>query len=155
MNNKLRNVMFGGAFVAAAAMSVPALAANGNLVELTIQTEEHMPDMPQMASIPPQTVTRKICIGAGRFDPQQLLKAESGSDCKLTNYKMSGDVITFDESCTRPAAVTSHGEFHVSGSGDFTGKMHTEMNAAGHAISVDSSYQGKKVGSCDYTPSKY
>lgn len=154
MNNKLRNLMFGGACVAAAVMAVPALAAGGNLVELTIQTEEHMPDMPQMVSIPPQTVTRKVCIGAGRFDPQQLLKAQSNTDCKLTHYKMSGDVITFDESCTQPATVTSHGEFHVSDSGDFSGKMHTVMNAAGHSVSVDSSYQGKKVGSCDYTPPK-
>lgn len=87
MNSKLRNIILGGALVAAAILVVPALAADGNLVQLTIQTEEHMAGM---SAIPAHTLTRKVCMSAGRFDPEQLLKAESQTDCKLTNYKKQG-----------------------------------------------------------------
>ncbi|MGH8114725.1 MAG: DUF3617 domain-containing protein [Rhodanobacteraceae bacterium] len=151
MNGRLRNAMFGGALVAGALVAMPAVAANGNLMQLTIKVVENMAGMAQM---PAQTITRKICMAAGRFDPQAMLRAQSGSDCKISNYKMNGKVITFDEGCTRPAAVTAHGEFHLGNGPNFTGTMHTEMNAAGHAISVDSSYVGERIGACEPTPKK-
>lgn len=151
MNSKLRNTMFGGALVTGALMALPAMAANGNLMQLTIKVVENMAGM---ASMPAQTVTRKICMGTEKFDPQEMLRQQSGTDCKISNYKMDGKVITFDESCTKPAAVTAHGEFHLGDGPNFTGTMHTEMNAAGHAITVDSSYTGERVGACEYTPKK-
>lgn len=151
MNNKLRNTMFGGVLVTGALMAVPAVAANGNLMQLTIKVVESMTGM---AAMPARTMTRKICMTTGKFNPQAMLRRKSGTDCKITNYKMNGKLVTFDESCTQPAAVTSHGVFHLGDGPNFTGKMHTEMTAAGHKITVDSSYIGKRVGSCKYTPKK-
>lgn len=63
-------------------------------------------------------------------------------------------MITFDQSCTKPAAVTSHGEIHLTDGANFTGKMHTEMSVEGHTITVDTSYKGERVGACNYTPPK-
>lgn len=151
MNSKLKSLMFGGALAAAASISAPALAANGKLVQLTVQTEDHMAGVP---SIPTQTVVRKICSGAGHFDPEQLLKAEAKTDCKITHYKMHGKDVSFDQVCTKPVAVLSHGEFHLTDAADFTGKLHTEINMAGHAMSIDTSYTGKQIGTCNYVPGK-
>lgn len=151
MNSKMRNLMFGGACVAVAVMGLPALAADGNLVQLTIQTAESMEGM---GSMPPQTTTRKVCMSAQRFDTEQLLKSDNHEGCKLTNYKSSAKLVTFDLLCEQPMAITSHGEFHLTDAANFTGKVHSEAQVEGHAMSIDATYTGQKLGSCNYTPEK-
>ena len=151
MNNILQNAFVGGAFLAAAVMGMPALAANGNLVQVTIQTEMNVPGM---GSMPAQTTTRKVCMGTGRFTAEQLLKSEPKNNCKITNYKIAGNVVTFDSVCRGATTVTTHGEFHLSGAANFTGKIHGEINAEGHAATMDATYTGVRVGTCDYTPPK-
>jgi len=151
MNSILRNMIVGGAFLAAAAMGMPAFAANGNLVEVTIQTEMNMPGM---GSMPAHTTTRKVCMGSGRFTAEQLLKSEPEGNCKITNYKIAGKVVTFDSVCTGTTTVTTHGEFHLSGVANFTGKIHGVINAEGQAATMDATYTGVRVGACDYTPTK-
>ena len=137
--------------MAAAVAGIPVLAANGNLVQVTIQSEMNVPGM---GSMPPHTTTHKVCMGAGRFTAEQLLKSEPGTECKVTNYKIAGNLVTFDSVCTGEATVTTHGEFHLSGVANFTGKVHGEITAEGHPATMDATYTGVRVGTCDYTPSK-
>lgn len=150
MNNRLRNTLFGGGLIAAALIAMPALAADGNLMEITIHTEQQVSGMGQL---PAQTVQRKICMSAKRFDTEQLLKSVVHSGCKLTNYKSAGELLTFDVVCDKPIQVTSHAEFHGNAA-NFTGNMHSDVNANGHAMSLDANYTGTKVGTCDYVPPK-
>ena len=131
------------------ALPVVAAPASGNLIDLTVRVQEQMAGM---ATIPPRTLNKKICVQAGAFDPEAFVRAQSKSDCKITHYKKDGQTVTFDEVCTVPAAVTSQGVFHLTGDAGFTGTMHTAFSAGGHAVTVDSAYTGKPAGTCTYTP---
>lgn len=140
-----------GALLVAAALPVWATSGSGNLMEITTHVRQTMSGMPP---IPPRTLTSKVCTRAGQLDRQGLAELNTRGQCKITQYRKQGNVIRFDEVCTAPMAVTSHGEFHLTGGPDFTGSMHTAFSAAGHAIAVDTEYSGKRVGSCDYRPPK-
>lgn len=150
MNSKLLTVTFGGALIAAVAIGIPALAADGNLVDLSIQTEMHVEGM---SSLPPHTSERKVCMQATRLEAQDLLTHRLASGCKVTNYKIDGKLVTFDVMCTKPESRI-HGEFHLTDAANFIGKVHSEANAEGHAMSMDAIYTGTKVGTCDYVPPK-
>lgn len=134
-----------------AAVAVPAWAASssGNLIDLTVHVQQTMAGM---GALPARTLEKKICMHPGDFDPQAFARAESQSDCKLQHYAQHGKVVTFDMACTGKQPVTSHGEFHLTGGANFTGTMHTAFSAAGHAITVDTAYTGKQVGTCTYQP---
>lgn len=140
--------------VASAALAVSGLpparaAAEGHLVELTMQVQEHMQGMP---ALPAHTVTRQICLPEGSFDQHALAQLQSGPSCQVTHYDRQGDTVTFDAVCTAPQAVTSHGVFHLTGGTDFTGTVQTAMDMAGHAVTVDTAYTGKGAGSCTPAP---
>jgi len=147
MYGKLRRGICLGVLGSVAALSTPGwAAAEGQLMELTMRVQEHMEGMP---ALPAHTVTRQICSQAGSFDPHELARLPSDAKCNITHYEKRGDVVRFDETCAAPQTVTSHGVFHLSSGSDFTGTMRTSMDAAGHAVTVDTAYTGKKVGSCD------
>jgi hypothetical protein len=146
MYKQLRSGFCLGVFGAMAALSTPGWAADGQLMDLTMHIQEHMEGMP---ALPAHTVTRQICSQAGPFDPHALAQLQSDAKCKITQYEKQGDVVSFVEICAAPQSVTSQGVFHLTGGPDFTGTMHTSMDAAGHAVTVDTAYTGKQVGSCD------
>lgn len=136
----------------AALLAWPAWAAtdSGHWLDLTVHVKQTMSGM---APIAPRTLHKKICVGAGAFDPQAFAKAESRAECSIHNYAKHGNRVKFDVVCGGAEPTTSHGEFQLTGGPDFTGSMHTEFSAAGHAITVDTDYTGKQVaGSCAYAP---
>lgn len=150
MNNRMGVALLAGG-LGVAALAAPAWAGSGHLMDVTIHVKESMAGM---APIPSRTLQKKICTQPGKFDPQALVAAQSKSDCKITNHRRDGKTVTFDEVCTAPMAVTSHGVFHLTDSQGFTGTMHTAFNAAGRAVTVDTDYTGKQGGNCDYQPPK-
>ena len=120
-------------------------AEEGQLMQLTMHVQEHIAGM---AALPAHTVSRQICVKAGSFDPKAFAQLQSSAKCTMIHYEKQGDVVTFDETCAAPQAVTNHGVFQLTGGADFTGTMLTSMQAAGHAVTVDTAYTGKKIGSC-------
>lgn len=150
MTSKLLILASGGVLIIVLAMNLPALAADGNLVELSIQTEMHREGM---GPIPAASMKHKVCMRTARLEAQDLLTHQLANGCKIANYKIDGTLVTFDAICSKPE-VRSHGEFHMTGAADFTGKVHTEMNTQGLSVTMDSSYTGKKIGSCNYVPPK-
>lgn len=136
---------------ALAAAPLRAAPAKGLLMDLTVHTKEQMSGMPTM---PAHTLHRKICTRPGEFDPRAFVQSESKASCKIKNYKKSGNRVTFDVTCSGPQPVTSHGEFHLTAGSGFTGSMHTSLSAAGHAVTVNSEFTGKRAGTCTYEPPK-
>lgn len=136
-----------GVLAALAVSGMPAAwaAAEGHLVELNMQVQEQMQGM---SALPAHTVTRQICLADGALDQRALAQLQSGTACQVTHYDKQGDTVSFDAVCTAPQAVTSHGVFHLTGGADFTGTVQTAMSVAGHAVTVDTAYTGKEVGSC-------
>lgn len=133
------------ATLAVAGMPPAWAAVPGRLMELTMQVQEHMQGM---SALPAHTMTRQICLAEGVFDQRALAQLQAGSSCQVTRYDKQGDVVSFDAVCTAPQKVTSHGEFRLTGGADFTGTVQTAMDVAGHAVTVDTAYTGKAIGTC-------
>lgn len=134
------------------AWPVWAAAASGRWLDLTVHVKQTLSGMAPMA---PRTLHKKICVGAGAFDARAFAKAESRSECSIQHYAERGNTVTFDVVCGGAEPTTSHGEFQLTGGPDFTGSMHTEFGAAGHAVTVDTDYTGKQAGgTCTYPPPK-
>lgn len=153
MHKPITTALLSGCLGAAALLTLPAVAAtaSGQQIDLTVHVKETMAGM---TNLPARTLSRKICLQAGKFDPQAFVRAQSKTDCKITNYKKDGRTITFDEVCSGPEPVTSHGVFHLTGGEGFTGSMTTAFSAGGRAVTVASDYTGKPDGTCTYPPAK-
>lgn len=105
--------------------------------EVTSQTE--MPGMSM--KMPPSTM--KVCYTKDDVKNQRKLVSQN-KDCKMTEYKMSGNKATFAMKCTGKSAMTLNGEMIFSGSDAYTTSM--KMNSAGHIISVKA--KARRIGNC-------
>lgn len=138
-------------FVATCALALCALPAiagqSGNLMKMTVTTRMTMHGMGTMG---PMTHTSKVCTSAQRPDPSQMMRHQG--DCHVTDYKKSGDSISYHMSCTGQMQMTGSGTYHMLGGGDIQGSMHIEGKEGPQSIVMDTQYTGKRIGSCDYTP---
>lgn len=98
--------------------------------------------MPGM-EMPPMKSTQ--CITAAMLeDPAAAIpKGPGKGDCKMTDYKISGNVATYTMTCTEPP-MTAVGEMRFSGSDAYTGTM--KMDMAGQSMTIVS--EGKRIGDC-------
>ncbi|GAB3786149.1 DUF3617 domain-containing protein [Dyella agri] len=119
---------------------------DGKLIEVSQTVTIQMQSM----AVPPQTMSRKICTAPDKFDPQALL--QEGSDCSISDYRENGSTITFHVACTSPHLVAAEGVLHRHADGGIDGSMHAAMTAVGRPVAVETTYQGRPVGSCDYKP---
>ncbi len=138
----------GAALLALVAGPVSAANPDGRLMSFTMTTTMQMQGM----SMPPHSTTRNICTAPGAFDPRQLVGRGMGAGCKLSDYRKAGSTITYHVACTQPQPLSSDGSFQQLGDGGFKGEMHTTTTAGGRAITVLTTYEGRQVGTCPYTP---
>jgi hypothetical protein len=94
-------------------------------------------DMPPMKSMQ--------CITAAMLkDPAAAIpKGPGKGDCKMTNYKVSGNVATYTMTCTAPP-MTAEGEMRYSSSDAYTSTMKLDMSGQTMTIVSD----GKRIGDC-------
>lgn len=140
----------------AVALVAPAWAGSGKdkLMHMTMHVTMHMPGM---SALPPRTIQRDVCMPAGKFDADALNRATSKStrsQCSVEHYARHGSEISYDVMCKAPEAITSHAVIHLDDRGGFTGKMHTTAAAGGQAMTMDSDYDARRVGTCTYKPPK-
>lgn len=151
MHALLRTTLLAGTLVLVGAATLPLRAATdtGHLMALTVEVRQTMTGAP---AIPPHTLVRQVCMRPGTFDAKAFVRAQSQAGCQLKNYSRQGNQVSFDEVCTGAESSTSHGTFQITDGADFTGDMHTAFTAAGHAVTVDTHYTGKRLGACKYSP---
>ena len=101
-------------------------------------------NMPGMGDMPPMTQTQ--CITPAMLkDPQGAIpKVPEGSDCKMSDYKLSANTATYKLSCTAPMPMTMVGEVKYSGTDAYTGTM--TMDASGQKMTM--TFDAKRVGEC-------
>jgi hypothetical protein len=141
---KLRYLM-----AAVLALSVAAVAQefrrDGNW-QVTAQMS--MPDMPQM-QMPAQTLTQ--CITKEQAaDPQQAMPPSGRggpSDCKVSDYKVEGNKVTFTATCPSQGA-TMNAEI-VYGQDKYDGTMKMTMARGGQPMNAQMKYTGKRLGDCE------
>jgi Protein of unknown function (DUF3617) len=87
------------------------------------------------------------CITAAMLkDPTAAIpKGPGGADCKMTDYKITGNTATYKMSCTQPMQMNMVGEMKYTGTDAYTGTMTIDMGSGQTmAFGIDA----KRVGDC-------
>lgn len=118
----------------------PSPMREGNW-EISMKME--MPGMPM--EMPPIKVTQ--CVTQAQLkDPQSAIPKgiqEGNSDCKVSEYKLSGTTATWKMVCTKPQAMTGTGEIAYAGE-TYKGKVVLDMNGT----MMNMSFDAKRLGDC-------
>ena len=127
----------------AVSLSVSALAqAPRRDGRWEVKTEMEMPGMPM--KMPAMTTTQ--CITREQADdPQQSVPQGRGApnNCKVSDYKITGNKVTWSMKCVGPEAMSGTGEI-TYGENTYDGVM--KMEREGQTMTMK--YTGKRLGDC-------
>lgn len=127
--------------IAAALLHAPLAQSAGTDDLLEVTTKIEMPGM----NMPTQT--NQVCSPKGKANESMV---PQDSDCKMTDFKRSGNKSTFKMVCNSPQQMTGTGEFVTDGPSAYHGKMHMTGNVEGQAMDMTTTYSSKRIGSCTY-----
>jgi hypothetical protein len=118
-----------------------------------VKAEIEMPNMPNMPAgmqMPAFTTTQCITPEEAK-DPQKSMpqggrggRGAVPENCKVSDYKVDGNKVSWSMKCEPPQEMTGTGEFTYSGD-TYTGVM--TMNRGGQMMTMK--YSGKRIGDCD------
>lgn len=109
-----------------------------------VKTEMQMEGMPM--NMPP-TTTQQCITPAEANDPGKSTpqgRGRGGSDCKVSDYKIAGNKVTWTMKCEGAQPMTGNGEI-VYAADSYTGTMKMEMAGRG---TMTMKYTGKRLGDC-------
>jgi Protein of unknown function (DUF3617) len=133
-------------FVALLALSLSALAQmhrrDGNW---EVKMEMDMPGMP--ANMPAMTTTQCVTPEEAS-DPQKAMPPQGrggrgNQDCKISDYKVDGNKVSWSMKCEGKQPMSGTGEF-VYAADAYTGLMKMDMGGRGMTMK----YSGKRLGDC-------
>jgi hypothetical protein len=140
----MRLIVAAAAFLAVAALASDAAAQHPmrpGRWEITMQMA--MPNMPMQ--MPAMKSTQ--CITQAQLDaPDKALPAgpnKNANECKVSEYKQAGDIVTWKIACSGQQAMTGSGELRFTGD-TYEGVMQMEMDQQ----QITMKYSGKRVGDC-------
>lgn len=111
-----------------------------------VKMELDMPGMP--AGMPPmnsiQCITPKDADDPQKAMPQGGRGRGNSSDCKVSDYKVEGNKVSWSLKCTGTEAMSGSGEFIYS-TDAYTGMMKFEGGGRG---AMTMKYTGKRLGDC-------
>jgi len=140
------------------AISAVALAVLAGAAAVIAQTSPIRPGQwevtmqMQMANAPTQIPEMKTtqCVTPEQIkDPAAALSQGFGggaagqTDCKVSDYKMTGSTATWQMSCTKPQTMTSSGEVTFTGDA-YAGTIKTNLAQGAMTMKV----AGKRLGDC-------
>jgi hypothetical protein len=104
-----------------------------------VKVEMEIPGMPQK----PPAQTMEVCVTeADLKDPEKLLSSMPNSDCKISDYKVKDQTVSYNLSCPSQQ-LTASGEMKYTGD-VFEGTMKTKMGAQ----EMTAKYTGKWLSTC-------
>ena len=127
----------------AMALSVSALAQSARRDgRWEVKTEMEMPGTPM--KMPPMTMTQCITKEQAE-DPQRSVPQGRGTpnNCKVFDYKVTGNTVTWSMKCEGPEAMSGTGEI-TYGENTYEGVM--KMERQGQTMTMK--YAGKRLGDC-------
>ncbi|HEY0284498.1 MAG TPA: DUF3617 family protein [Vicinamibacterales bacterium] len=101
--------------------------------------------MPGMGDMPPTTQTTCVTPAMVKDPAGAVPKGPEGSDCKMDDYKFTGNTATYKMTCTKPAPMTIVGEMKYTGTEAYTGTLAMDMSGQKMTMSFDA----KRVGECE------
>ena len=134
-------------FVALLALSLSALAQmHRRDGKWEVKMEMDMPGMPMKM---PAVTTTQCVTPEEASDPQKAVAAgtrrtRQSRDCKISDYKVDGNKVTWSMKCGGAQAMTGTGEF-IYAADAYTGTM--KMDSGGGQV-MTMKYSGKRLGDC-------
>jgi hypothetical protein len=116
-----------------------------------VKMEMSMPGM-QM----PATTTTQCISPADAADPMKSAPqmpagrgGRGGADpsCKMSDYKVTGNKVTYTMKCDAPQAMTMAAEF-TYGVDTYDGTMTMNVDRGGQPMAMTMKYSGKRLGDC-------
>ena len=92
-------------------------------------------------------VTKEQASDPTMAAPVQPQRGGPASDCKVTDQKIIGNTVSWTTKCTGTMSLDMIGEVVYSGD-TYSGTVTTNMNMGGQAMSVKSTFTGKRLGDC-------
>jgi hypothetical protein len=112
-----------------------------------VKTEMSMPGMTMNM---PATTTTQCITQAEADDPQKQMPPEGRgmpSGCKVSDFKVDGNKVTYNVTCTSPQPATMAAEM-VYGVDKYDGTMTMQMSRGGQPMTMVMKYTGKRLGDC-------
>ena len=110
-----------------------------------------MPMLPQ-----PQISTMTECITEEEAKQDPLKDLVDEGSCRVTNKKIEGNTFHFEMNCTQEGGMVTKGKGQFSAKGDnasgsieMTMDMPQMPNMPAGPMTMNTSWQGKRIGSCD------
>lgn len=129
-----------GFLLACSATVLPgALAQQGSGVKYRVSSKMEMVGMP--FAMPAQTT--EVC-GPKNAPAESLVPRQD--NCRVLDYRVTGNKSSFRMVCTGKDAMTGTGEFEMLGANGYRGKM--TMTTDGEQMIMN--FDGKRLGDCDY-----
>lgn len=129
-----------GFLLACSATVVPVvLAQQGSGVKYRVSSKMEMVGMP--FAMPARTT--EVC-GPKNAAAESLVPRQD--NCRVLDYRVTGNKSSFRVVCTGKDAMTGTGEFEMLGANGYRGKM--TMATDGEQMIM--SFDGKRLGDCDY-----
>lgn len=146
--NALKIALLVGSVGSAVAVSAQGVRRDGNW---DITVEMQMPNMPAGMTMPPMKMTQCVTKEESK-DPQKSMPSRpqrggGAQDCKVTDYKESGNKVTWNVVCTGAQPSSGTGEIVYSADG-YTGTMTMNMERGGAPMAMTMKYVGKRLGDC-------
>lgn len=133
----LRPSAFGVVFLSLSAVSLVAWSQAGTGSRFRVTSKMEMAGF----SMPGQT--NEVC-GPKNGNAQSLVPKQD--NCRVENYRASGNKVTYNMVCTGKDATTGRGEFEMLGPDAYRGKM--VANVEGETMTM--SFEGRRIGDCNY-----
>jgi hypothetical protein len=115
-----------------------------------VTTQMEMAGMPAGRGMPATTTTQ--CITKEQADDPQKFAAQppgrgGQNDCKVSDYKVDGNKVTYSMKCTTPQEMTAAGEM-VYGDNKYDGVVKMSMSRGGQTLDMTMKMTGKRLGDC-------
>jgi hypothetical protein len=138
--NVRKIALYAGAVLLALPM-VASAASPMKAGKWQVTMEMDMPGLPM--KMPPQTFTHCVTKEQAEDPQQSLPKADPKSDCKVQDYKINGNKVTWKVECPK-TKMTGTGEATYAND-SYTANIHMAM--PDHEMTIKST--GKRIGDCE------
>lgn len=126
--------------------SLPAVAApNMQPGMWEITTKMEMAGMEGMPAMPPQTIRQ--CIRPADVQSGSATVPKGDPQCTVKGYKMQGNTASWQMECKGENAMSGNGTVTYGGT-SYSGKTQFNMNQDGQAMTMNQTFNGKRVGDC-------
>ncbi len=117
-----------------------------------VKMEMSMPGMQMPATTTTQCVTPADAADPMKSVPQAPAgrggRAGAPPSCKMSDYKVDGNKVTYTMTCDAPQAMTMTGVM-VYGADNYDGTVTVNMDRGGQPMAMTMKYTGKRLGDCD------